>query len=339
MVKPKLNSLEPIVSLCKRRGFVFPGSSIYGGFANSYDYGPLGVLLKQKLSSLWWSCFVHHPTNQLTKANAPAKLVVHGLDSSILQSTKVWKASGHLENFTDPFIRCMSCMKTFRADKLIEDTASSDAQMTDLQNLEAQIKSAHQHGCPCGKQCPFLFSPPKPFNLMFKTQTGLVEEDEVAYFRPETAQGAYINFQNVFLATGEKLPFGIAQSGKSFRNEITPGNFIFRTREFEQLELQWFYQPDSGGDSRPTDWYQFWIDYCYDFLTKTIGLSSESLRLRHHDPAELAHYSVATCDIEYNFPGVGWGELWGIADRGNYDLQAHSTRNHDQRLSQHCMNS
>ncbi len=301
-------TMEKIVSLCKGRGFVFPGSEIYGGLSNTWDYGPLGVELKNNVKRAWWKKFVQENPHNV------------GLDAAILMNPQTWVASGHVGGFSDPLMDCKECKTRHRADNLIEEqagiepTAWTDAQMAEF-IVEKGIK------CPnCGKT---NFTDIRKFNLMFKTFQGVTEDAKNEIFlRPETAQGIFVNFANVQRTTRKKLPFGIAQIGKSFRNEITPGNFTFRTREFEQMELEFFCKP--GTD---LDWFEFWKKYCKDWLL-SLGIPDENIRYRDHEKEALSHYSKATTDIEIMFP-FGWGELWGIADRTDYDLsqhQNHSTK-------------
>ena len=300
-------TMEKIVALAKGRGFVFPGSEIYGGLANSWDYGPLGVEFKNNVKRAWWQKFVQEcPYNV-------------GLDSAILMNPETWVASGHVGGFNDPLMDCKSCKERFRADKLIEDYAAEND--LDIGSVEAMSKEemeafiAENIVCPsCGKKD---FTPIRQFNLMFKTFQG-VNEDTAAqiYLRPETAQGIFVNFKNVLRTIRRKMPMGIGQVGKSFRNEITPGNFIFRIREFEQMELEFFCDP-----KEEFEWFKYWKDYCHNWLL-SLGIDDENLKLRDHAPEELSHYSNATTDIEYRFP-FGWGELWGIADRTDFDLKAH----------------
>lgn len=301
-------TMEKIVNLCKGRGFIFPGSEIYGGLANSWDYGPLGVEFKNNVKKAWWKRFV-----QESKYNV-------GLDSAIIVNPNIWVASGHVGGFSDPLMDCKQCKARHRADKLIEDYAAANG--TDdnpaawsFEKMSQFIKE-HHIACPeCGGH---EFTEIKKFNLMFKTFIGVTEDTtSTVYLRPETAQGIFVNFPNVQRASRRKLPFGIAQIGKSFRNEITPGNFVFRTREFEQMELEFFCKP--GTD---LEWFKYWKDYCHKFLLD-LGIKDEHLRLRDHDPEELAFYSKATTDFEFLFP-FGWGELWGIADRTDYDLGQHA---------------
>ena len=301
-------TMEKIVALCKNRGFVYPGSEIYGGLANSWDYGPLGVEFKNNVKKAWWQKFVKE-----CKYNV-------GLDSAILMNPQVWVASGHVGGFSDPLMDCKSCKSRHRADKLIEDWAAangSNINPATMSNDEmfAFIKEK-KIVCPnCGSSD---FTDIRKFNLMFKTFQGVTEDSSSElYLRPETAQGIFVNFKNIQRTTRKKLPFGVGQIGKSFRNEITPGNFIFRIREFEQMELEFFCQP--GTD---LEWFAYWKDYCANFLYN-LGISKENLRLRDHDKEELCFYSKATTDFEYLFP-FGWGELWGIADRTDYDLSQHA---------------
>ena len=300
-------TMENIVALCKGRGFVYPGSEIYGGLANSWDFGPLGVELKNNVKKAWWKKFVQEcPYNV-------------GLDSAILMNPETWVASGHLGGFSDPLMDCKSCKTRHRADKLIEDYAAENnldvnpAGWSD----EEMSKYIADNGivCPnCGKA---EFTDIRKFNLMFKTFQGVTEDStSTIYLRPETAQGIFVNFKNIQRTTRKKVPFGVCQIGKSFRNEITPGNFIFRIREFEQMELEFFCKP--GTD---LEWFSFWRGYCRDWLLN-LGIEEESLRLRDHDPEELCFYSKATTDFEFLFP-FGWGELWGVADRTDYDLTQH----------------
>ena len=302
-------TMDKIVTLCKSRGFVFPGSEIYGGLANTWDYGPLGVELKNNVKRAWWKKFVQeNPYNV-------------GLDAAILMNPQTWVASGHLAGFSDPLMDCRECHERFRADKLIEDWCAENGFTLDKpidafsqEEMKAFIDE-HEVPCPtCGKH---NFTDIRQFNLMFKTFQGVTEDAKnTVYLRPETAQGIFTNFVNVQRTTRRKLPFGIGQIGKSFRNEITPGNFIFRVREFEQMELEFFCKP--GTD---LEWFQYWRNFCHQFLL-SIGLKDENLRLRDHDPEELCFYSKATTDFEFLFP-FGWGELWGVADRTDYDLTQH----------------
>ena len=300
-------SMEKIVALCKGRGYVYAGSEIYGGLANSWDYGPLGVELKNNLKKAWWKKFVQENPHNI------------GLDSSILLNSSVWQASGHVVNFNDPLIDCKGCKMRHRADHLIEAYAAKkklDIKPEGMEN-EEMIAIINDKGinCPhCGKHD---FTSIRKFNMMFKTHQGVTEESKTElYLRPETAQGIFVNFQNIKRTTRRKIPFGVAQTGSTFRNEITPGNFIFRTREFEQMELEFFCKP--GTD---LEWFDYWKQYCYDFLIE-LGINAENLRMRDHSESELSHYSKATTDFEYKFP-FGWGELWGIADRTDFDLKSH----------------
>ena len=300
-------TMEKIVSLCKNRGYVYPGSEIYGGLANTWDYGPLGVELKNNIKKAWFKKFV-----QESKYNV-------GLDAAILMNPEVWVASGHVGNFSDPLIDCKDCKTRHRADKLIEEWAHEQGKdmiadgMTNEQMINF-IKENHI-ACPnCGKE---NFTDIRKFNLMFKTFQGVTEDSKAEiYLRPETAQGIFVNFKNVMRTTRRKLPMGIAQIGKAFRNEITPGNFTFRTREFEQMELEFFCKP--GTD---LEWHKYWKDFCKNWLL-SLGMKEENIRLRDHSKEELSHYSNGTTDIEFTFP-FGWGELWGIADRTDYDLKQH----------------
>ena len=296
-------TMEKVVALCKNRGFVYPGSEIYGGLSNSWDYGPLGVEFKNNVKRAWMKKFV-----QESKYNV-------GLDSAILMNPQVWVASGHVGGFSDPLMDCRDCKTRHRADKLIED-AGGDANGMSFEQMTDYIKE-HGIACPeCGSQ---NFTDIRKFNLMFKTFQGVTEDAKSEiYLRPETAQGIFVNFANIQRTTRRKIPFGVAQVGKSFRNEITPGNFIFRIREFEQMELEFFCKP--GTD---LDWFHYWKDTCKNWLL-SLGIKEENMRLRDHSKEELSHYSNATTDIEYLFP-FGWGELWGIADRTDFDLKQHQT--------------
>ena len=302
-------SMEKVVALAKGRGFVYPGSEIYGGLANTWDYGPLGVEFKNNVKRAWWKKFV-----QESKYNV-------GLDAAILMNPRTWEASGHVGGFSDPLIDCRECKSRFRADKIIEDYVSArgtESVVVDGWSNEKMQDYIAEHGiaCPeCGKK---KFTPIRQFNLMFKTFQGVTEDGKSQiYLRPETAQGIFVNFKNVARTSRKKIPFGIAQIGKSFRNEITPRNFTFRTREFEQMELEFFCKP--GTD---LEWFDYWKRYCGDFL-KSLGMKAENIRMRDHEKKELSHYNNATTDIEYRFP-FGWGELWGIADRTDFDLKKHS---------------
>jgi len=312
MLSNREKTMEKIVNLCKGRGFVFPGSEIYGGLANTWDYGPLGVELKNNIKRAWWKKFVQeNPYNV-------------GLDAAILMNPQVWVASGHVGGFSDPLMDCKSCKERFRADKVIEDwcqTSSFDLGKSVDALSQAEMKAfidEHAIACPsCGAHD---WTEIRQFNLMFKTFQGVTEDAKnTVYLRPETAQGIFVNFQNVQRTTRKKLPFGVCQIGKSFRNEITPGNFTFRTREFEQMELEFFCKPGTE-----LEWFKYWKDFCHQWLMD-LGMREENLRLRDHEAAELSHYSNATTDFEYAFPFTDWGELWGVASRTNYDLNAHQT--------------
>ncbi|MBR6644867.1 MAG: glycine--tRNA ligase [Clostridia bacterium] len=300
-------TMEKIVALCKNRGYIFSGSEIYGGLANAWDYGPLGVELKNNVKRAWWKKFV-----QMSPYNV-------GLDSAILINPQTWVASGHVGGFTDPLMDCRVCRARHRADKLIEDYAAENGIEINVGGwTNAQLADyIKEHGIKCPDCGACDFTDVRKFNLMFKTFMGVTEDSaSELYLRPETAQGIFVNFKNVARTTRKKLPFGIAQVGKSFRNEITPGNFIFRTREFEQMELEFFCKP--GEDLQ---WFVYWKDFCGQWL-KSLGLKEENTRMRDHAKEELSHYSNATTDIEFLFP-FGWGELWGIADRTNFDLTQH----------------
>lgn len=302
-------TMDKIVALSKTRGFIYPGSEIYGGLSNSWDYGPLGVELKNNIKRAWWKKFV-----QESQYNV-------GIDCAILMNTKTWEASGHLSGFSDPLMDCKACKERFRADKLIEDYMQDNNidEVVDGWSNEKMLQFINEKNiaCPsCGKHD---FTDIRQFNLMFKTFQGVTEDAKnTIYLRPETAQGIFVNFKNVQRTTRKKIPFGIGQVGKSFRNEITPGNFIFRIREFEQMELEFFCEPDTD-----LEWFKYWKQFCIDWLTN-LGIKQENMRIRDHSPEELSFYSKATTDIEYLFP-FGWGELWGIADRTDYDLKQHQT--------------
>ena len=301
--------MEKIVALAKARGFVYAGSEIYGGLANTWDYGPLGVELKNNVKKAWWDAFI---------AKNPYNV---GMDSAILMNPETWVATGHVGSFSDPMMDCKACKARFRADKLIEDYMfenglTPETPLDGWTNEEMEQYIAEKGiVCPtCGKND---FTGIRQFNLMFKTFQGVTEDaTSTVYLRPETAQGIFVNFKNVQRTTRKKIPFGIGQIGKSFRNEITPGNFTFRTREFEQMELEFFCEP--GTD---LEWYKYWKEFCFNWLLR-LNIKEENLRLRDHSPEELAFYSRGTSDIEYTFP-FGWGELWGIADRTDYDLMRH----------------
>lgn len=303
--------MERIVALAKSRGFVYPGSEIYGGLANTWDYGNLGVELKNNVKKAWWQKFIME--NQYNV----------GVDCAILMNPQTWVASGHLQGFSDPLMDCKECHERFRADKIIEDYAQEhNIALEEAVDAWAQEKmksfiDEHHVECPtCGKH---NFTDIRQFNLMFKTFQGVTEDAKnTVYLRPETAQGIFVNFKNVQRTSRKKMPFGIGQIGKSFRNEITPGNFTFRTREFEQMELEFFCEPDTD-----LEWFAYWKQFCIDWLL-TLGMKEEEMRVRDHEQEELSFYSKATTDIEFLFP-FGWGELWGIADRTDYDLTQHQT--------------
>ncbi|MCR4685032.1 MAG: glycine--tRNA ligase [Lachnospiraceae bacterium] len=302
-------TMDKIVALAKSRGFVHPGSEIYGGLANTWDFGILGVELKNNIKKAWWQKFVmESPTNV-------------GVDCAILMNPQTWVASGHLGGFSDPLMDCRECHERFRADKIIEDYAAENNITLDSgvdgwsqEQMKVYIEE-HNIPCPtCGKH---NFTDIRQFNLMFKTFQGVTEDAKnTVYLRPETAQGIFVNFKNVQRTSRKKIPFGICQVGKSFRNEITPGNFIFRVREFEQMEMEFFCEPDTD-----LEWFAYWKKYCIDWL-KSLGMKEEEMRVRDHEKEELSFYSKATTDVEYLFP-FGWGELWGIADRTDYDLTQH----------------
>ncbi|PKK39539.1 Glycyl-tRNA synthetase [Clostridiaceae bacterium JG1575] len=301
-------TMDQVVALCKGRGFVFPGSDIYGGLANSWDYGPLGVELKENIKKAWWKKFVQESPYNV------------GLDSAILLNPEVWVASGHVGGFSDPLMDCKECKTRFRADKLIEeDMTQKGVEYASADGMPEAEMAAYikENGIPCPNCGAKNFTEIRKFNLMFKTFIGVTDESSApVYLRPETAQGIFINFKNVARTTRKKLPFGIAQIGKSFRNEITPGNFIFRTREFEQMEMEFFCKP--GEDM---EWFDYWRSFVKGFLLD-LGLKEENLRQRDHAPEELSFYSKATTDFEYRYP-FGWGELWGVAHRTDYDLKQH----------------
>ena len=304
-----LKSMDTLVALCKNRGFIYPGSEIYGGLANTWDYGPLGNELKNNVKAAWRKKFIQEQPN------------IVGLDAAILMNPETWVASGHVGGFSDPLIDCKECKTRHRADKLIEEWAHENGKdmiadgMTDKQLIDFIVEN--KIPCPsCGKN---NFTDIRKFNLMFKTFQGVTEDTtSEIYLRPETAQGIFVNFKNVQRTSRKKVPFGIGQIGKSFRNEITPGNFTFRTREFEQMELEFFCKP--GTD---LEWFNYWRQYCIDWL-KALGIKDDEMRARDHSPEELCFYSKGTTDIEFLFP-FGWGELWGIADRTDYDLTQHQT--------------
>jgi len=305
-------TMDKIAALAKGRGFIFGGSEIYGGLQSTWDYGPLGVELKNNIKAAWWKKFVQQqPLNV-------------GLDASILMNSKVWEASGHVGGFSDPLMDCKECKERFRADKIIEDFLS-DVNADGMSNEQLkQIVDENKIPCPtCGKH---NFTDIRQFNLMFKTHAGVTEDSKnVVYLRPETAQGIFTNFKNVLRTSRKKVPFGIAQIGKAFRNEITPGNYIFRTREFEQMELEFFTSP-----AEADKWFKFWVNFCHNWLLG-IGIKEEHVRLYEQTPEQRAHYSVGCFDIEYLFP-FGWGEVWGIANRTDYDLKAHDAHSNEDML-------
>jgi len=303
-------TMEKIVSLSKSRGFVFPGSEIYGGLANTWDYGPLGVELKNNVKKAWWKKFIQENPHNV------------GVDTAILMNPQTWVASGHVGGFNDPLMDCKDCKTRYRADKLIEDyfnTTDEAGRTCDGWNVKQMEEFIAEKTVPCPNCGKHNFTNIRQFNLMFKTHQGVVEDSStVVYLRPETAQGIFVNFKSVQRTARKKVPFGIGQIGKSFRNEITPGNFTFRTREFEQMELEFFCAP--GTD---LEWFAHWKQFCMDWLN-ALGIQPDNARFRDHEAEELSHYSNATTDIEYRFP-FGWGELWGIADRTDFDLKAHMT--------------
>ena len=306
-MKNSEKTLDMIVNLCKNRGFIYPGSEIYGGLANSWDYGPLGVEFKNNVKKAWMKKFVQESPYNV------------GLDAAILMNPQTWVTTGHVSSFSDPLLDCRACKSRHRADKLISECEQGkgvDVDAMTFDEMDEFIATHPEVVCPvCGKHD---FTPIRKFNLMFKTAIGVTEDSSsTCYLRPETAQGIFVNFANIQRTTRRKLPFGVCQVGKAFRNEITPGNFTFRTREFEQMECEFFCQP--GTD---LEWFAYWKDYCKNWLL-SLGIHEENLRLRDHEPAELAFYSRATTDIEYAFPFTDWGELWGIADRTDYDLKRH----------------
>ena len=298
------NSFEKITTHLQQTGYVFPGSQIYGGLSNSWDYGPLGAELKKNVREAWWKRFVQEsPTNV-------------GIDAGILMNPRVWEATGHVTTFNDPMVDCKACKARHRADELIKsEFQDADVDNMTFEQMDEFIKE-HDVKCPvCGKAD---FTPIRKFNMMFKTHIGVTDDSSsVVYLRPETAQGVFVNFKNVQRTQRKKLPFGICQTGKSFRNEITPGNFTFRIREFDQMEMEFFCKP--GTD---LEWFSYWKDYCLKFV-ESLGPKAENLRFRDHEPAELAFYSKATTDVEYDFPDLGWGEILGVADRTDYDLKRH----------------
>ncbi len=303
-------TMDKIVALAKARGFIYPGSEIYGGLANTWDYGNLGVELKNNVKRAWWQKFVQeNPYNV-------------GVDCAILMNPQTWVASGHLGGFSDPLMDCRECHERFRADKLIEDFCGEQgmelAESVDSWSQEQMKAFVEEHNIPCPSCGKHNFTDIRQFNLMFKTFQGVTEDAKsVVYLRPETAQGIFVNFKNVQRTSRKKIPFGIGQIGKAFRNEITPGNFTFRTREFEQMELEFFCKPGTE-----LEWFVYWKNFCHQWLLD-LGIKEENLRLRDHDPEELSHYSNATTDFEFAFPFTDWGELWGVASRTNFDLSAH----------------
>ena len=302
-----VKDMETIVNLCKSRGYIYPGSEIYGGLANTWDYGPLGVELKNNVKALWRKKFIQE------------KKDIVGLDAAILMNPETWVASGHLSSFSDPLIDCKECKTRHRADKLIEEWAHENNKdlIADGWTDEQMVNFINDNKIPCPNCGKTNFTNIRKFNLMFKTFQGVTEDSTATvYLRPETAQGIFVDFKNVLRTTRKKMPMGIAQIGKAFRNEITPGNFTFRTREFEQMELEFFCKP--GTD---LDWFKYWKEFCENWLI-SLGMKKENIRLRDHSKEELVFYSKATTDIEFNFP-FGWGELWGIADRTDYDLTQH----------------
>ena len=304
--------MDKIVALCKNRGFIFAGSEIYGGLANTWDYGPLGVELENNVKKAWWKKFVQESPYNV------------GLDSAILMNPQVWVASGHVGGFSDPLMDCKECKERFRADKIIESWAEENhvtlPKPVDAFSPEEMKAYIDENAIPCPSCGKHNFTDIRKFNLMFKTFQGVTEDAKnTVYLRPETAQGIFVNFQNVQRSARKKLPFGIAQIGKSFRNEITPGNFIFRTREFEQMELEFFCKPGTE-----LEWFAYWKNFCHQWLLN-LGIREENLRLRDHEKEELSHYSNATTDFEYAFPFTEWGELWGVASRTSFDLTAHQT--------------
>ena len=310
-------TMEKIVALAKNRGFVYPGSDIYGGLANAWDYGPLGVELKNNVKKAWWRKFVQESPYNV------------GVDCAILMNPQVWVASGHVGGFSDPLIDCKNCNTRHRADKMIEDWNAEnklDVRIDGWTN-EQLIEYVKEKGVKCPGCGSANFTDIRKFNLMFKTFQGVTEDSKTEIFlRPETAQGIYVNFKNVQRTTRKKIPFGIGQIGKSFRNEITPGNFTFRTREFEQMELEFFCEP-----GKDLEWFDYWKNFCFNWLI-SLGIKADSLKMRDHEKEELSHYSNATTDIEFKFPfkqPFEWGELWGIADRTDFDLKQHMEHSRD----------
>jgi len=306
-------TMDKIVALAKNRGFVYPGSDIYGGLANTWDYGPLGVELKNNVKKAWWKKFVQESPYNV------------GVDCAILMNPQVWVASGHVGGFSDPLIDCKDCKVRHRADKMVEDWNKENniEVKVDGWTNEQLVTYIREKGVKCPNCGSTNFTDIRKFNLMFKTFQGVTEDSKAEiYLRPETAQGIFVNFKNVQRTTKKKIPFGIAQIGKSFRNEITPGNFTFRTREFEQMELEFFCEP-----GKDLEWFEYWKDFCFNWLLN-LGMKKENLKMRDHEKEELSHYSNATTDIEYKFP-FGWGELWGIADRTDFDLKQHMEHSKD----------
>lgn len=306
-------TMDKIVALAKNRGFVYPGSDIYGGLANTWDYGPLGVELKNNVKKAWWKKFVQESPYNV------------GVDCAILMNPQVWVASGHVGGFSDPLIDCKDCKVRHRADKMVEDWNKENniEVKVDGWTNEQLVTYIREKGVKCPNCGSTNFTDIRKFNLMFKTFQGVTEDSKAEiYLRPETAQGIFVNFKNVQRTTRKKIPFGIAQIGKSFRNEITPGNFTFRTREFEQMELEFFCEP-----GKDLEWFEYWKDFCFNWLLN-LGMKKENLKMRDHEKEELSHYSNATTDIEYKFP-FGWGELWGIADRTDFDLKQHMEHSKD----------
>jgi len=300
--------MEKLVNLCKTRGYVFPGSEIYGGLANTWDYGPLGTELNSNIRKLWWQKFVQESPHNV------------GIDTGILINPQVWVVSGHVGNFNDPLIDCKQCKSRYRADKLIADYSAARGLEVNADGwtFERMQEYLLAEGVPCPSCGAKDYTDIRRFNMMFKTHQGVIEDSQSAvYMRPETAQGIFINFKNLLISTRRKLPLGVCQIGKSFRNEITPGNFIFRTREFEQMEMEFFCAPETAAE-----WFDYWRAFCRDWLFD-LGIKESSIHLRDHTQEELSHYSDATTDIEFCFP-FGWGELWGIANRTDYDLQSHA---------------
>ncbi len=300
-------TMDKVVALCKGRGFIYPGSEIYGGLANTWDYGPLGVEFKNNVKKAWWKKFVQESVYNV------------GLDAAILMNPETWVASGHVGGFSDPLMDCKECKSRYRADKLIEDWYFEKGENVTVDGWDSDkmLSFIKENDIVCPKCGKMNYTDIRKFNLMFKTFQGVTEDSSsTVYLRPETAQGIFVNFKSVQRTTRKKIPFGIAQVGKSFRNEITPGNFTFRTREFEQMELEFFCKPDTD-----LEWFKYWKDYCVNWLL-SLGIKEENIKMRDHSPEELAFYSKATTDIEFLFP-FGWGELWGIADRTDYDLTQH----------------